>query len=300
MNPVLFPTPSNIRSVIVEDVCAFSVSSLLTKTVLNGINVDEESKILILSSELNPTTPLTTSGWNSLLNRNVTEYQNLQREDLNNDTEFSLLENFYKRLEIFSNKYPTDKVVLITNLTSLLLTHSPSRVSRLLVAIDNIPNLRLAFYGIHGDCHEESIRNGLRKLCDAVLVITEPNYDGKGSAKCQLTTFKTKGKNSRLVSYYHISSSLEFVRVQKATTINTEKENEDETLETTFNLGLKVSERKAKTQVQLPFWRPEQKSGHTQQTRMQSGRGVGGGEIMYIADETDDCDEEDPDDEINI
>lgn len=33
---------------------------------------------------------------------------------------------------------------------------------------------------------------------------------------------------------------------------------------------------------------------------MQSERGVRGGEIMYIADEADDCDEEDLYDEINI
>ena len=169
------------------------------------------------------------------------------------------------------------------------------------MAIDSISNVRLAFYGIHGDCHEDSVRNGLRKLADANLVLTEPNYDTKGSAKCQLTTFKTKGKNSRLVLYYHISSSLEFTRMQKPVAIAKENESgESENLETTFNLGLKVSERNAKTQVQLPFWRPEQISGQSPQPRMQSGRGVGGGEIMYIADEVDDCDEEDPDDEINI
>ena len=69
--------------------------------------------------------------------------------------------------------------------------------------------------------------------------------------------------------------------------------NDDANLETTFNLGLKLSEKKAKQQVELPFWRPEQKSRNSPQKGS-------GGEIIYIADEIDDCDEEDPDDELNI
>ena len=73
--------------------------------------------------------------------------------------------------------------------------------------------------------------------------------------------------------------------------------NDDANLETTFNLGLKLSEKKAKQQVELPFWRPEQKSS-TNDIDNQSNKGSG--EIIYIADETDDCDEEDPDDELNI
>ena len=166
------------------------------------------------------------------------------------------------------------------------------------VAIDNIPNIRLAVYGVHGDCHEESVRNGLRKLSDAVLTLTDPNFDGKGSAKCQLTTYKTKGKNTRLISYYHINSSLTFKHVEQTSTINVEEETEDTNLETTFNLGLKLSERRAKTQVELPFWRPEQKSHHAEGSKVKAQRG--GGEIIYVADEIDDCDEEDPDDELNI
>ena len=132
MNSLLFSTPSNIRSVIVEDICGFSVSSLLTKAVLNSVISEEELKILILSTELHPTAPRTTTGWTSLLNRNVTEYQNLQTEDLNNQNELNLLENFYKSVDTFCKKYLSDKVAVITNLTSLLLTYSPSRVSRLL------------------------------------------------------------------------------------------------------------------------------------------------------------------------
>ena len=92
-----------------------------------------------------------------------------------------------------------------------------------------------------------------------------------------------------------MNSALE-LKVAKIDTTDTVKdESEDIKLETTFNLGLKLSEKKAKTEVELPFWRPEQK---VNQMKSQSQKGgSSGGEIIYIADEIDDCDEEDPDDE---
>ena len=166
------------------------------------------------------------------------------------------------------------------------------------VAVDSIQNIRLAIYGVHGDCHEDSVRDGLRKLSDAVLTISQPNFDGKGSAKCQLTTYKTKGKNSRVISYYHINALLVFTPVEKELISNIEEKSDDLNLETTFNLGLKLSEKKAKTEVELPFWRPEQKLNSPERSNMRHEKGRG--EIIYVADEIDDCDEEDPDDELNI
>ena len=162
----------------------------------------------------------------------------------------------------------------------------------ILVAIDSIQNLRLAIYCLHGDCHEVEVRSELKKLSDAVLTLTDPNFDGRGSVKCQVVTYKTKGKNSTIVSNFLINSSLEFQLV-KENIKDTVQDSEDVKLETTFNLGLKLSEKKAKTEVELPFWRPEQKSRN-------SPKKGNGGEIIYIADEIDDCDEEDPDDELNI
>ena len=170
----------------------------------------------------------------------------------------------------------------------------------LIVAIDGITNIRLAVYTVHGDCHDENVRDSLRKLSDASLVLSQPNFDKKGSAKCQVTSFKTKGKNSRLVSNFNVTSSLEIKQVQeKSNKADIETDDEEDKLQTTFNLGLKISERKAKTQVQLPFWRPEQKHGDGDAS-IGKQKGGNGGEIFYVADDVDDCDEEDPDDELNI
>ena len=72
-------------------------------------------------------------------------------------------------------------------------------------------------------------------------------------------------------------------------TVVSEACDSDAALESTFNLGLSLAEKEAKNKVQMPFWRPEQRGGTS-----------GGGKVYYIADQVDDCDEEDPDDELNI
>ena len=71
-------------------------------------------------------------------------------------------------------------------------------------------------------------------------------------------------------------------------TVVSEVGDSDSALESTFNLGLSLAEKEAKNKVQMPFWRPEQRGGG------------GGGKVFYVADQVDDCDEEDPDDELNI
>ena len=75
-------------------------------------------------------------------------------------------------------------------------------------------------------------------------------------------------------------------------TVVSEACDSDAALESTFNLGLSLAEKEAKNKVQMPFWRPEQRGG--------GGTSGGGGKVYYIADQVDDCDEEDPDDELNI
>lgn len=71
-------------------------------------------------------------------------------------------------------------------------------------------------------------------------------------------------------------------------TVVSEVGESDGALESTFNLGLSLAEKEARNKVQMPFWRPEQRGGG------------GGGKVFYVADQVDDCDEEDPDDELNI
>jgi len=131
MSSVIFPTTSNIRSVIVEDVCAFSVSGILTKTVLDQFKFETESNILILGTELHPSFPSTAQAWISLLKRNVIEYHLLVKQQ-QTENEENFLANVLSRITKFCDANKVGDTVLITNITPLLLTNSSSKVSRLL------------------------------------------------------------------------------------------------------------------------------------------------------------------------
>ena len=74
-------------------------------------------------------------------------------------------------------------------------------------------------------------------------------------------------------------------------TVVSDAADEAAALESTFSLGLSLAEKEAKNKVQMPFWRQEQRS---------KASSSGGGKVFYVADQVDDCDEEDPDDEVNI
>ena len=131
MSSVIFSTPSNISSVIIEDVCGFSVSGILTKTVLDQLKIESESHILILATELHPSFPSTTHAWITLLKRNAIDYQLVVKE-LQNENEENFLANVLDRIKKFCDANKIGDTVLITNLTPLLLTNSSSKVSRLL------------------------------------------------------------------------------------------------------------------------------------------------------------------------
>ena len=128
MSSVIFPSSSNIRSVIIEDVCAFSVSGLLTKKVFDDIKVDQKSNVLVLGTELHPSFPKTAESWKSLLNHEFIEYHSLIDKEF--ETKDGLLSNLLSTIEAFSiqNK---DAIVII-NITPILFTNPASKVSRLL------------------------------------------------------------------------------------------------------------------------------------------------------------------------
>ena len=53
--------------------------------------------------------------------------------------------------------------------------------------------------------------DGLKKLVDASVEVSKPNYDGQNGAKVHLTAYKTKGRNSYVHKYYRIDSHFQFL-----------------------------------------------------------------------------------------
>ena len=127
MSSVIFSSPSNVRSIIIEDVSAFSVSGLMTKKVFDDIKIDSDSHVLVLGTELHPSFPRTADSWKLLLKHELVEYQSLINIQCDKD---DLLSYMISRIEAFCNK--NKNAIVIINLTVPLLTNPSSKVSRLL------------------------------------------------------------------------------------------------------------------------------------------------------------------------
>ena len=297
MTSSLFSDAIIPQSILLQDISGYSIGPVFVDVVLkNVIPTEDRSKILILDSELRSTG----LNWiNVLYSHNKDEdylcaVRSLWRDvkQWNNDGSLvSDAQHLEKLLKDVENYAADDsKTIVYVNLTSLLINFSFAKISRLLVAISNTFNVRLSVFHIHGDCHEPEVVQGLRKLVDASLEVIRPNFDGRNSAKVHLKCYKTKGRNSYVHRYFHVDSTFQFIDVTSegfyatAKTVSSVDDASPAGLESTFNLSLSMAEREARTKVDMPFWRPEQR----------------GGKVFYVADTLDDCDEEDPDDELNI
>ena len=68
----------------------------------------------------------------------------------------------------------------------------------------------------------------------------------------------------------------------------------DPTQNLTFNLKLTDNERRARSNLKLPYMYHEEKKSEV------AVNSVGEGKVFYQPDEADDFDEDDPDDDLNI
>jgi len=309
MSSGLFSEALTPQSILLADVSGYSVGPVFVDKVLrSAVPTEDRSKILILETELRASN----LNWIPVLYahnkdedylcavRSLWRDVKAWNEDGSAVSDSQHLEKLLKDVE----NYAADdsKTIVFVNLTSLLLSFSLAKISRLLVAVTNTFNVRLSVFQVHSDCHPPATVDGLKKLVDASVEVSKPNYDGQNGAKVHLTAYKTKGRNSYVHKYYRIDSHFQFLPLtseaywgrEKAVnpkTVVSDAADEAAALESTFSLGLSLAEKEAKNKVQMPFWRQEQRS------KASSG---GGGKVFYVADQVDDCDEEDPDDEVNI
>ena len=301
---VFFADTCPPQSILLEDISGFSIGPYFVDAVINSIipSHEDRGKILILDTELRASglnwisTLYATNKDQDYLCAVRSVYRDIANDilfvgDRSAATDPAILEKILKDVECYAADDP--KTIVYVNLSSLLLNFSLPKISRLLVAVTNTFNVRLSIFQIHADCHPPNVREGLQRLVDATFTVSKPNFDGRNAAKVYLRTYKTKGRNSYISKYFHIDSNFKFLQVDhdlfhdKLVKDLKEELDRDPLPDSTFKLGLTLSEREARDKVQMPFWRPEQ---------FKSGKG----QVFYVADHGDDCDEEDPDDELNI
>lgn len=161
---------------------------------------------------------------------------------------------------------------------------------------------------LHGDLHQPGQLKTLHALARVLVMlepVLEPVLDSDGTSQTAVMLHKkTGGKVIRKKEYFRVLP--DFVLkplgepLQEA--ISKEERSKDDKVSTkadptaslTFNLSLSEAERKVKESVLLPYHFSEEKKSSLLQTP------TGLGKIYYEPDASDDLDEEDPDDDLDI
>ncbi|ROL41242.1 Elongator complex protein 5 [Anabarilius grahami] len=144
----------------------------------------------------------------------------------------------------------------------------------------------------------QELRKGIvRHLASTVISVAPANYEHHTVA---MTTRRTKsGKVMQEEEYFSVSEDATLsVQAKPCQSGHVQKDQgvaeADPTSNLTFNLRLSEEERKAKEKVALPFvFSQEKKSALLRPT-------PGSGRIVYEPDASDDFDEEDPDDDLDV
>ncbi|CAJ0577895.1 unnamed protein product, partial [Mesorhabditis spiculigera] len=142
-------------------------------------------------------------------------------------------------------------------------------------------------------------------VADATVEVRAPMPGGSERAIVRLTRWERNGKIHSTEEEMTIERDplkLTFRRVAKERAIPVEEPEPQQTLTTSFDIGLslKESERAAKDALQLPYTKMQSEQGLVD-IRMSSGRKVKvGGQIIYTPDDGDDLDDSDPDDDLNL
>ena len=205
--------------------------------------------------------------------------------------------------------------VIIFTLTSIGLENSEQSVAKFVLSLKNNPQIGLVIAVNISHFQSISAEHRQRKLFQTTLNLQRKEED------C-LTLLKIShapkiGKGLERVVHLKIDPEAEnIIKIDhpkakdKSTVQAPQDEDKDEAALkklTTFNLGLKESERQAKEKVVLPYWREEQKK-HLNQgeekdeevVRINKKKGAAEPTIYYEPDEGDDWDEEDPDDDLDF
>ncbi|KAI4900169.1 hypothetical protein NFI96_023895 [Prochilodus magdalenae] len=149
---------------------------------------------------------------------------------------------------------------------------------------------------LHGDLHQQGIIESICHLASTVITVTSGNNAHHAMAKT--VHRKKSGKVMREEEFFSVTEDLT-LSIVKGPSQSGHVEMQPDTKadpasNLTFNLRLSEVEREAKEKVALPFvFSQEKKSALLKQSQ-------GSGRIIYEPDASDDFDEEDPDDDLDV
>jgi len=182
------------------------------------------------------------------------------------------------------------ETVILKSLSSLLQFYSESSIACWLKALQTGCKALIAV--VHLDCIDGQTLKQFQRLATTTLSIQR---DPSGKKLCSTTHRKLGGKTVRSKELYWFQSGVLKVEpyVEKSETQSAEEITDKLT---TFNLGTKKSEERAREELVLPFFTDQQKSseGEVKISSAESNK------IYYEPDSGDDWDDEDPDEDLDI
>ncbi|OWF37191.1 elongator complex protein 5-like [Mizuhopecten yessoensis] len=151
---------------------------------------------------------------------------------------------------------------------------------------------------VHHDLHDNSSLTLVEHTVSTVIR-TWPTQSPGHEFCCNTLHKKISGKIVRIKEHFNISDQFEIENITELKTVIDSTPQQptsqvDPAANLTFNLSLTDQEKKARSQVKLPYTYDQKRIEAT------LNKSVGEGKIFYQPDEADDFDEEDPDDDLDV
>ncbi|XP_068129908.1 elongator complex protein 5 [Hyperolius riggenbachi] len=143
---------------------------------------------------------------------------------------------------------------------------------------------------LHSDVHDAGVLRSLISLADCLIDVT-----AGGGLRATITQRKKSGKVITATELFKVCDDLSLeaeAGAESGTQIN--RLEADPAANLTFNLRLSETDREQKESTTLPYTFSESKKSSLLQSTHSSGR------IFYDPDPSDDMDEEDPDDDLDV
>ena len=205
---------------------------------------------------------------------------------------------------VLSETSPSDQSVVIDSLTDLLVFFKHSEVTNLVRKFRQTAGKQSKLVAvIHQTCLSESALDDLRKFFNTVLEISD--LPGKKVAEkiCAISHLKPGGKLICSKEILKFDSDWSFKSSPFEETSVKKIIEEEELIDnlTTFNLETtKATEKKAKDNLVLPFYKDTQIAGQVKIQGQVESKSDTEGKIYYEPDSGDDWDDEDPDDDLDF
>ncbi|XP_034020433.1 elongator complex protein 5 [Thalassophryne amazonica] len=192
---------------------------------------------------------------------------------------------------------PKPPTLVIDSLSSILRHHSTSAVCDTLQRLKKGGAVRAIIGLLHVDMHQRGTVGSLCQLSTSVITV-EPSLRGDEAA-AKITKRSKSGKVMQDEEVFSIKEDLSVIVQTKPSQLaprqaGLEEPQMDPTANLTFNLLLSDKEREAKERLTLPFAFSDEKKTALLHS------GPGSGRILYEPDVSDDYDQEDPDDDLDV